>query len=513
MRLSISARIFGGYLVILTVFGGVMGYTLHRMQRMRQSLHLVNSSYLSLTLILAELHNRQGNLVSTMEEWRAGRGTKFLGTQIRIARRYQMRDVRRAMDVVKQGIPLAPERGDLFLRKVEQRLMALTDSFHSHEADLDKLFGTPAGKNVLDRQGAVLLRKERKLATSILRLRDKLRGQVRATAMEVEVEERRAIWATVILVGIALLVSLAVTIGARLTLRPLRGLVAGTKRLGSGDYSHRVVVKTHSELGDLAREFNNMAAAIDEREQRLLRSERLATAGRLASHITHEIRNPLSSISLNTELLQEEFEEIGGDDAAESLALCQAIRKEVDRLTDFTEEYLRFSRLPKPRLEPEDVHEVLLDLLSFTSSELEGKGVTVCRDLQAERRVVQADENQLRQAFLNLVRNAGEAMANEGGELRVSSRAAEGQVVVCVADNGPGIEAEALPEIFEPFFSTKDAGTGLGLALTQQIVQEHGGAISVDSEAGVGTTFTVRLPLYDDAGQIPPVTSSTEPVT
>ena len=497
MRLSISARIFGGYLVILTVFGGVMGYTLHRMQRMRQSLQLVNSSYLSLTLILAELHNRQGNLVSTMEEWRAGRGTKFLGTQIRIARRYQMRDVRRALDVVKQGIPLAPERGDAFLRKVDKRLVALTDSFHSHESDLDRLFAapTPAGKNVLDRDGAQLLRKERKLATSILRLRDELRGQVRATAMEVEVEERRAIWAIVILVGIALMVSLAVTIGARLTLRPLRKLVAGTKRLGSGDYSHRVVVKTHSELGDLAREFNNMAAAIDEREQRLLRTERLATAGRLASHITHEIRNPLSSISLNTELLQEEFEELDSAEAAESLSLCQAIRKEVDRLTDFTEEYLRFSRLPKPRLEPEDVHEVLLDLLSFTSSELEGKGVTIQRDLQAERPVVLADESQLRQAFLNLVRNAGEAMAGDGGELSVSTRNHGDHVEVRVADNGPGIEAEALPEIFEPFFSTKEAGTGLGLALTQQIVQEHDGSMSVDSEVGIGTTFVVRLPL------------------
>ena len=498
MRLSISARIFGGYLVILTVFGGVMGYTIHRMQRMRQSLQLVNSSYLSLTLILAELHTRQGNLVSTMEEWRAGRGTKFLGTQIRIARRYQMRDLSRAMGAVRRGYPLAMERDDAFLHGVERRLARLTGAFHTHEGHFDRLFGatTPAGKMVLDRDGAVLLRKERKLATKIQRLRDDLRGQVKATAMQVEAEERRAIWAILIMVGIALLVSLAVTFGARLTLRPLKGLVAGTKRLGSGDYSHRVVVKSDSELKDLAREFNKMAGAIDEREQRLLRSERLATAGRLASHITHEIRNPLSSISLNTELLQEEFEDIGGDEASEALSLCQAIRKEVDRLTDFTEEYLRFSRLPKPRLEPEDVHDVLLDLLSFTSSELQGKGVKVVHQLRAVDPVVQADENQLRQAFLNLVRNAGEAMvASGGGELSVSTEAGEGQVVVRVTDNGPGIDAEALPEIFEPFFSTKEAGTGLGLALTQQIIQEHEGTITVQSEQGEGTTFVVRLPL------------------
>ena len=497
MRLSISARIFGGYLVILTVFGGVMGYTFHRMQRLRQNFHLVNSSYLNLTLILAELHTRQGNLVSTMEEWRAGRGTKFLGTQIRIARRYQVRDLQRAMEVVEQSYPLAEHRDSQFLQGVERRLVQLTAAFKTHERFFDKLFGAtePASQSVLDQEGASLLRKERRLATRIQHLQNDVRGQIKATAVQVEVEERRAFWAMLIMVGIAILVSLAVTFGARLTLRPLAGLVAGTKRIGSGDYTHRVVVKSDSELGDLAREFNNMAGAIDEREQLLLRTERMATAGRLASHITHEIRNPLSSISLNTELLEEEFMELDDPGAAESLSLCQAIRKEVDRLTDFTEEYLQFSRLPKPHLEPEDVHEILQDLLSFQDSELRGKGVQLSVQLEAPHPVVLADENQMRRAFLNLLRNAGEAMTTGQGQLKISTEQRDRQLHVSISDNGSGIDTEALPNIFEPFFSTKQAGTGLGLALTQQIIQEHGGSIEVESQQGQGTTFLVRLPL------------------
>ena len=149
----------------------------------------------------------------------------------------------------------------------------------------------------------------------------------------------------------ALIITLAVTFGAQLTLRPLKRLVAGTKRIASGDYAHRVTVTAHNELGELAGEFNSMAAAIDEREGRLIRSERMAAAGQIASHITHEIRNPLSAVSLNTELLEEELEAgLEGERLVEARKLCQAMRREVDRLTDITEEYLRFARLPRPHL-------------------------------------------------------------------------------------------------------------------------------------------------------------------
>jgi signal transduction histidine kinase len=499
MRLSISAKIFGGFLVVLLTFSGVMGYTLNRMHRLRQDLQVINKSYLQLTLILAELYTIQGNLLNTIAERSAGRGTsKFLRTQVRLARLYRVRDVQRALQVAAgTGALSAGRREQQFVVRLQEQLRKLEGSFRQNEVLFDRLFAGPgpADQETASAVGEDLLRLERKLATQTRQLRDEVRGQVKAAALQVEVEENRATWAILGLAVIAILVTLAVTFGAQLTLRPLKKLVAGTKRIGSGDYSHRVAVSSRDELGLLALEFNSMATAIEEREHRLIRSERMAAAGQIASHITHEIRNPLSSISLNTELLEEELEgAVEAERLAEARNLCQAMRREVDRLTDITEEYLRFARLPRPHLEPEDLNEILLNLLSFMATELREKRVEVVSDLAQRLPQVEADENQLRQAFLNLLRNAGEAMAAGGGSLTVSTRAESGTVEVKIADTGLGIDEEFLPKVFEPFFSTKETGTGLGLALTQQIIQEHGGTIDVLSVRDRGTVFTVRLP-------------------
>jgi signal transduction histidine kinase len=189
--------------------------------------------------------------------------------------------------------------------------------------------------------------------------------------------------------------------------------------------------------------------------------------------------------------LEEELE--GDEGIEESRKLCASIRREVDRLTDITEEYLAFGRLPRPHLKPEDINELLLDLLSFVSTEMKGKGIELVRELAPQLPAVEADENQLRRAFGNLLRNAGEAMAT-GGALRVTTLAVDGTVNVTIADTGVGISEENLAKLFEPFFSTKEAGTGLGLPLTQKIIQEHGGSIEVESAPGQGTRFVVKLP-------------------
>ena len=126
---------------------------------------------------------------------------------------------------------------------------------------------------------------------------------------------------------------------------------------------------------------------------------------------------------------------------------------------------------------------------------MRGQGVTVEAQLSEAAPRIQADENQLRQAFLNLLRNAGEAMAGAGGTLLVATAATDGALEIAVSDTGPGIEEDHLKQVFEPFFSTKERGTGLGLALTQQIIHEHGGTIAVRSAPGDGTVFTISLPL------------------
>jgi signal transduction histidine kinase len=165
----------------------------------------------------------------------------------------------------------------------------------------------------------------------------------------------------------------------------------------------------------------------------------------------------------------------------------------VDRLAEVTEQYLRMARPPKPHLLAEDVTEVLTGVLDFSRRELESAGVEVVRAFAPDTPPVLADEGQLRQVLLNLLRNAREAMPG-GGRLTVATRGVDSEVEIQVSDTGLGMPQASLERAFEPFFSTKKGGTGLGLSVSQQILQAHGGSLSCQSESGRGTTFVLRLP-------------------
>jgi two-component system NtrC family sensor kinase len=507
--LSISARILVGFLLVLVAFGAVMAFSIYRMERLRQDLDLITRSYLTqLDPHLAELRTTQRALLARVVDFCEGasaRPGKPIRDQVKRALDYREQKARSALRVVQTSHALDPGEEDArFLTRFAQRLGRLQASFKRNRPVYEQLYDGEAGDKAGD--NARLCRRvvEDNSDGRIYQLQLDLRTRISAAGKQVEAEQWRTILAVFVLVVIAVLVSLVVTLLSRRTLRPLKILVAGTKRIGSGDYAHRVQVASRDELGLLGREFNKMAADIETREQRLIRSERMAAAGQIASHITHEIRNPLSSISLNTELLEEELEQaLEGQKAEDARNICQAMQREIDRLTDITEEYLRFARLPRPHLETEDLNEILINLVSFITTELREKGVEVIQELGPRLPPVQADENQLRQAFLNLIRNAGEAMAAEGGRLTVTTAWQDGRVVVRIADTGTGISAEDLEQIFEPFFSTKTSGTGLGLALTHQIIHEHGGTIDVESAPGAGTVFITRLPATPGADPVP----------
>jgi len=304
-------------------------------------------------------------------------------------------------------------------------------------------------------------------------------------------EESRTVASIVIYTLLALFVGAGAALVSQRLLAPIRTLTEGVKGVASGDLSRQVEVRGSDELAVLAREFNAMAASLDRQRQELLRAERLAAVGRISAHITHEIRNPLNSLGLNAELLAEELEPGA---SAEARALLGAITREVDRLNAVAEEYLRFARLPRPVMSREDLNEILGGLVDFVTPEMAAAGVTVKRDLSRDLPPVWADEGQLRAVFLNLLRNSREAMAG-GGTISVrTGRTADGGAEVTVSDTGSGIPPEQLERIFDPFFSTKSGGTGLGLAFTLQVVREHGGTIRCQSEVGRGTTFSVNLP-------------------
>jgi len=334
---------------------------------------------------------------------------------------------------------------------------------------------------------------ERRVDQELKILGQVLQDQMNQGVEEAERQERAARWAVLGLSVLALGIGLLVMWLSQRALRPIRVLTEAAQRLGRGSPETVAVPEQGGdELALLAREFNAMAQRLAARERELraqgealVRSERLAAIGRIAAQITHEIRNPLSSISLNAEEL--------GERAPQARELCEAIVREVDRLTGITEEYLRFARLPRPQVTRADLNDTVRELLDFMRPELEAAGVHLTLSLSPELPRVLADAAQLRQVLLNLVRNAREAMAS-GGRLLVSTRGGEGIVLVEVRDTGPGIPADRMARIFDPFFTTKERGTGLGLAMAQQIAQEHGGQLLCDSEPGRGTTFTLRLP-------------------
>ncbi len=229
-------------------------------------------------------------------------------------------------------------------------------------------------------------------------------------------------------------------------------------------------------------------------EKQVLQTERLATIGKMAAKVAHEIRNPLSSISLNAEMLQDEISSYQSVNVEEARALLRAIIAEIDRMTALTEEYLQFSRLPESRLARGNLVRMIEETVEFLRHELRQKRVEVELHLQEEVGEVRFDRVQMRRALLNLIRNAAEAMPR-GGKLRIRVEQRGESVLIHIEDTGIGIPQEVIGKIFEPFFTTKEVGTGLGLAIVQQIINDHGGQILCSSKVGHGTSFSIILPL------------------
>ena len=223
--------------------------------------------------------------------------------------------------------------------------------------------------------------------------------------------------------------------------------------------------------------------------------DRLTLIGEMAAKVAHEIRNPISSINLNLELLEDELEGFKGrvqtDEAEE---LVRSIREMLDGLSRFVQDYLQFARLPSMEFKPHDINFILENLLSFLSTEIRDRKVELITDFDENIPLLMLDEDQLNRALMNVLKNSIEAMP-DGGRLIVSTRLKGDAAVINISDSGTGIERREWDKIFLPFYSTKKNGTGLGLPLAEQIIREHGGSISLTSVVGKGTTFTISLPV------------------
>jgi len=357
----------------------------------------------------------------------------------------------------------------------------------------------PAPPPRLDRMQAL----ETTIGGNLRLLHGSLETRISERVARARERERVTGAAIIVLPVLAIAVGLIATALSARSLRPVRTLIEGASRIGRGDYATQIGLTGDDEISLLGREFDAMARSLQERESllkqkqaELLLAERLAAVGRVAAQIAHEVRNPLSSIGLNVELLEDQIQLAkfsSEEEGQEALGLLKAISHEVDRLTEVTEEHLRLARLPSPSLQPEDVHALLDRVLAFSGEELARAKIEVKREPGEQQLAAMADEGQLRQVVLNLIRNAREAMRG-GGTLTLRTGLVNGNVEISVGDTGPGIDRETRAKVFDPFFSTKQSGTGLGLSLSKQIVQAHHGTLEVSSEPGHGATFVIRLP-------------------
>lgn len=481
MRLGVSGKIFLAYAVLLLAFAGSTSFTIVTIHRAREGV-VANEAYLDL----------QGSVDSAWKALNdfAGALGRNLGKEpnLALAIRAARKNLDDALTVIDRYLNREPSSAH---RSGFESVRRQIDTF---KGELDRLAAELGRVRVDSEDGSRAMFESRfaNLTRGLNRLRRPLRGESGQIAQRLADDGDNARQVAMLVGALGLLVAAFAVAFMWRTLRPLQVLRVRARQIAGGDYARRTGVRSRDEIGDLARELDAMADAVEEREHRLIRSERLATVGKMAAQVTHEVRNPLASIGLYAELLGDEI-----SDAPEARRLITSISSEVDRLTEITETYLRFARLPQPRLEREDLSALVASVAEFARAELAQSDISLDLDLPSEPVEVSADENQLRQALLNLVRNAREAMTS-GGRLRVGVQLRQDRTaVISVTDSGAGIAAEHLPKIFDPFFSTKTKGTGLGLALVQQIAVEHGGRAEVESNGAEvpGTTFRLVLPV------------------
>jgi two-component system, NtrC family, nitrogen regulation sensor histidine kinase NtrY len=313
--------------------------------------------------------------------------------------------------------------------------------------------------------------------------------------------ERSILWIGLLVGGSGIL--LGVLMGwwttERVT-RPVAKLASGARAVAAGEWETRVPVTSEDEIGELGRAFNQMTEQLIQQRDRAIQAERVAAWRELARRLAHELKNPLFPLQITVENLQkarlahpDQFDEVFRESTTTLLAELTNLKTIIGRFSDF-------AKMPPPQLERVDVNAIVKSSMKLFEAQFQTEGrpaISPRVELPEAGLVIEADAEQVGRALRNLILNAMDAMPS-GGVLHIrAERQGEGARIL-VSDTGEGLSQEECARLFTPYYTTKRHGTGLGLALVQSVVSDHRGRISVSSEPGRGTTFTIELPAGRD---------------
>jgi two-component system NtrC family sensor kinase len=496
-RSTVARRVLGTFAITVVAFAVTLGLGIAAQRRAAEDSVELGRGYVPAAMRIAQLRAAQttlSTLVDGIPDEREPGSTRILLETLAGARHAMIAETRTALTQTLPSVGSEATR-DL-ARELAAELDAIEAGLDADAALFERLFAAIASgdrdgvNRTIVSLGAVEHDADRRLRV--------LAGRVGASIDELSSAARdrelQSIWALAVLAALTLAVGLVVSLHVRRLLAPLARVTARAQAVARGDLTPRAVVAGDDEIGQLEGAFEKMVMGLSRAQELALSNERLAAIGNMAAHVTHEIRNPLSAMGLNVEMLEEELANDSDAGRTEVKSLLAAIQREVQRLEQLSEEYLRVARLPQPRMEADDVATAVHDIVSFARREIESAGCTVTLRVAPSLPPALFDEAQLRQALLNLLRNAREAMPG-GGAVDVGVTAQGMSVVIDVDDRGGGVPEAIRARVFDPFFSTKGEGTGLGLAITRHIVEAHGGSVTCVPRDGGGTRFRIALPI------------------
>lgn len=399
-----------------------------------------------------------------------------------------------------------------------QQITALKNNLKSYRELMEQYSSVLAGlRKHSDTQKTILEEKIRKSGKEIITVAENI-----SNAERKKLQTTLSKYRYTLIFSIIFLSMLSIVIGqvlSRMLVRPLKLLEKSMEIIADGTFEKIQMKSKDREIVSLTNAFNKMLKELELRQRHLIQSEKLASLGTLLSGVAHELNNPLSNISSSCQILMEELDDI---DMEYKKELLSQIEVQTDKARNIVRSLLEFSREREFKKEPLPLKKLFEETIRFVRGQVP-TNVSVNIEMSDDL-VVFADKQRIQQVFLNLIKNAIEAIADEGKLMitaqkhkaidKIEDDKAEifnylkyhgkcmledDTVDIEIRDTGSGIPHDILPKIFDPFFTTKDIGmgSGLGLFIVHEIIEEHDGCIAVDSEAGKGTTFLIRLPLKE----------------